>query len=65
MTIKRQFDRREFIVTSLAGSLAIGCGVPPEQDFSAAIGKNPWEPLASGSDTEGDYIQFYTPPSLV
>ena len=65
MTIKRQFDRREFIVTSLAGSLAIGCRVPPGEDFSAAIGKNPWEALASASDAELNPWLVITPDDEV
>ena len=53
MMSKRQFNRREFIVTSVAGGLAIGFRVPPREDLSgAAIGKKPWEPRASASDVE-------------
>ncbi len=53
MMSKRQFNRREFIVTSVAGGLAIGFRVPPGGDLSgAAIGEKPWEPRASASDVE-------------
>ena len=53
MMSKRQFNRREFIVTSVAGGLAIGFRVPQGGDLSgAAIGEKPWEPRASASDVE-------------
>ena len=61
MSKQRQFGRREFIVTTIAGGLAIGFRIPPGDDLPAAIGNKPWEPLASASDVELNAWLVITP----